>query len=125
MELFVHEILRLKILAQDYHSDDDVSAISDSDSDILVTVEKADIIEFLDDDSSTLAGFEEEYIIDNLHIAPEVNFRRETAERIFVYFTRPNKRVSPVKSSIFSIIKKTEVPFFSFSPDPILYPDDV
>jgi hypothetical protein len=47
-------------LAQDYHSDDDVSAISDSDSDILVTVEKADIVEFLDDNSSTLAGFEEE-----------------------------------------------------------------
>ena len=60
MELFVHEILRLKILAPDYHSDDDVSAIIDSDSDILVTVEKADIFEFLDDDSSTLAGFEEE-----------------------------------------------------------------
>ena len=60
MDLFVHEILRLKILAQDYHTDDDVSAISDSDSDILVTVEKADIIEFLDNDSSTLAGFEEE-----------------------------------------------------------------
>ena len=60
MELFVHEILRLKILAQDCHSDDDVSAIRDSDSDILVTVEKADIVKFLDDDSSTLAGFEEE-----------------------------------------------------------------
>ena len=58
MEFFVHEILRLKILAQDYHSDDDVSAISDSGSDILVTVEKADFVEFLDDDSSTLAGFE-------------------------------------------------------------------
>ena len=60
MEFFVHEILRLQILAQDYHSDDDVSAISDSDSDVWVTVEKADIVEFLDDDSSTLAGFEEE-----------------------------------------------------------------
>ena len=40
MEFFVKEILCLKILAQDYHSDDDVSAISDSDSDILVTVER-------------------------------------------------------------------------------------
>jgi len=60
LEFFVHEILRLQILAQDYHSDDDVSAISDSDSDVWVTVEKADIVEFLDDDSSTLAGFEEE-----------------------------------------------------------------
>ena len=61
MELFVHEILRLQILVQeDYNSDDDVSGISDSDSDVWVTVEKADIVEFLDDDSSTLAGFEEE-----------------------------------------------------------------
>ena len=60
MELFVQEILRLIVLAQDYHSNDDVSAISDSDSDVWVTVEKADIVEFLDDDSSTLAGFEEE-----------------------------------------------------------------
>ena len=50
----------LKIFAQDYHSDDDVSAINDCDSDILVTIEKADIVEFLDDDSSTLAGFEKE-----------------------------------------------------------------
>jgi hypothetical protein len=39
----------LNIFAQDYHSDDDVLAISDSDSDILVSVEKADIVEFLDD----------------------------------------------------------------------------
>ena len=46
MELFVLEILRLKCLAQDQHSDDDVSAISDSDSDILETVEKADFVEF-------------------------------------------------------------------------------
>ena len=60
LEFFVQEILRPQILAQDYHSDDDVSAISDSDSDVWVTVEKADIVEFLDDDSSTLAGFEEE-----------------------------------------------------------------
>ena len=59
MEFFVQEILRLNILAQDYHSDDDVSAISDYDSDILVTIEKADFVEFLRDDSSTLAGFEE------------------------------------------------------------------
>ena len=60
MELFVDKILRLKILAQDYHSDDDISAISDSDSDILVTVEKVDIVEFSNDDSSMLAGFDEE-----------------------------------------------------------------
>ena len=59
MEFFVQEILRLNILAQDYyHPDDDVSAISDSDSDILETVEKADFVEFLGDNSSTLAGFE-------------------------------------------------------------------
>ena len=35
MKLFVQEILRLNILAQDYyHSDDDVSTISNSNSDI-------------------------------------------------------------------------------------------
>jgi hypothetical protein len=60
MESFVQEILQLNILAQDYHSDDDVLAISDSDSDILETVEKADFVEFLREDSSTLAGFEED-----------------------------------------------------------------
>ena len=43
---FVQEILRLNNLAQDYHSDDDVLAISDSDYDILETVEKADFVEF-------------------------------------------------------------------------------
>ena len=60
MEFFVQAIVRRKIESQDSYSDDDVSAISDSDSDVWVTVEKADIVEFLDDDSSTLAGFEEE-----------------------------------------------------------------
>ena len=60
MEFFVQAIVRRKIESQDSYSDDDVSAISDSDSDVLLTVEKADIVEFLDDDSSTLAGFEEE-----------------------------------------------------------------
>ena len=59
MQLFVQPILGLKILVQDYHSDDDIcSAISDSDSNILVTVEKADFVEFLDNNSSTLAGSE-------------------------------------------------------------------
>jgi hypothetical protein len=89
-----------------------------------LTVEKADIVEFLDDDSSTLAGFEEELkYIGNLHIAPEVNFRRETAERNFGFFTRPNKRVSPVKSTIFSIVKKPK--FLSAVSRQILYPDDI
>jgi hypothetical protein len=50
---------RRKIESQDYYSDDDVSAIN-SDSDIVVTVEKADFVEFWDNDSSTLAWFEEE-----------------------------------------------------------------
>ena len=58
MEIFVQQILWLKIWAQDYHSIDDVSDNSDSDSDILETVEKADFVEFLDNDSSTLAGSE-------------------------------------------------------------------
>ncbi len=60
MEFFVQAIVGRKIELQDSYSIDDISAISDPDSDILVTVEKADIVEFLDDDSSTLAGFEEE-----------------------------------------------------------------
>ena len=44
---------------KDYHSNDDVSALSGPDSDISETVEKADFVEFLDNDSSTtLAGSE-------------------------------------------------------------------
>ena len=60
--IFGQQILRLKIWGLDYHSNDDVSAISDSDSDSdsLETVEKADVVEFLDDitgtGSSTSAG---------------------------------------------------------------------
>ena len=60
IEFFIQEIVGRKLESQDSYSDNDVSAISDSDSDILETVEKADIIEFLDKDSSTLAWFEEE-----------------------------------------------------------------
>ena len=61
MEFFVQAIVGgRKIESQDSYSDDDISAISDSDSDILVTVEKVDIVEFSSDDSSTLAGFDEE-----------------------------------------------------------------
>ena len=59
IEFFVQEIFRLNILAQDYHSDDDVLAISDSDSDVLATIETADFVDFWGDYSSTLAGFEE------------------------------------------------------------------
>ena len=51
MEFVGQEILVLKIPAHDYYSDDDVLAHSNSDSDILATVEKADFVEFLDDDS--------------------------------------------------------------------------
>jgi len=51
MEFFGQEILGLKIPAHDCHSDDDVSALNNSDSDILATIEKADFVEFLDDDS--------------------------------------------------------------------------
>jgi hypothetical protein len=57
MEFVGQEILVLKIPAHDYYSDDDVLAHSNSDSDILATVEKADFVEFLDDDSSTLLGW--------------------------------------------------------------------
>ena len=62
MQLFVQPILGLKILVQDYHSDDDIcSAISDSDSNILVTVEKADFVYVLDDNSSMLAVSEGDF----------------------------------------------------------------
>jgi len=60
MEFVGQEILVLKIPAHDYYSDDDVLAHSNSDSDILATVEKADFVEFLDDDSSTLAVSEDD-----------------------------------------------------------------
>ena len=51
MEFVGQEILVLKIPAHGYYSDDDVLAHSNSDSDILATVEKADFVEFLDDNS--------------------------------------------------------------------------
>ena len=61
MELFVQQILRIKIWAHDNHSNDDVLAIGDSDSDSLETVEKADFVEFLDDSSSTSAGSKRDF----------------------------------------------------------------
>ena len=61
MIFFGQEIWGLKNPAHDYHSNDDVSALSVSDSDILETVEKADFVEFLDNDSSTLAGSEGDF----------------------------------------------------------------
>ena len=51
MGFFGQVILGLIIPAHDYHSDDDFSTLNNSDSDILATVEKADFVEFLDDDS--------------------------------------------------------------------------
>ena len=58
MEFLVLEIWQLNIASQGSDSDDDVSVLSGSVSDILEMVEKADFVEFLDDDSSTLAGSE-------------------------------------------------------------------
>ena len=58
--IFVQKIVGRKIESQDFNSDDDVLAIIDSDSDILETVEKANIVEFLNDDSSTSAWYKEE-----------------------------------------------------------------
>ena len=59
MEVLVQEILRLNIASQaDSDSDDDVSALSGSDSDVLETIEKADFVEFSDDSSSMSAGSE-------------------------------------------------------------------
>ena len=60
MELFVQKIVGRKIELQDFSSDDDVSTIIHSDSNILETVEKANIVEFLINNSSTLAVFKEE-----------------------------------------------------------------
>ena len=59
MEYFVQEIVGRKIESQESYSDDDISAISYSDFDIGETAEKADIVEFMNDGSSMLAGFEE------------------------------------------------------------------
>ena len=57
MEFVGLEILGWKILAHNYYSEDDVLAHSHSDcSDFLEAVEKADFVEFLDNDSSTFAG---------------------------------------------------------------------
>mgnify|MGYP006198294083 CR=1 FL=1 len=61
MEFFEQAMVGRKIEPQDTFSDD-VSAISDSDSDVLEIVEKTEIVKFLDDESSTLTGFEEELI---------------------------------------------------------------
>ena len=60
MEFLVQEILRPNIASQDSDTDDDVSALIGSDSDILEMIEKADFAEFLDDNSSTLAGSEDD-----------------------------------------------------------------
>ena len=57
MEISVEKIVERKIESQDFKSNDDVSAIIDSDPDVLETVEKANIVEFLNHDNSTLAGF--------------------------------------------------------------------
>ena len=60
MEFVAQKIVGRKIESQDSYSDDDISAISDSNSNILETVEKqANIVEFSNEDSPTLAGFEE------------------------------------------------------------------
>ena len=85
MEFLVQEILQLNVASQDSDSDDDVSALSGFDSKILETVEKADFVEFLDNDSSTLAGSEGDfrYILGNLQIASVYNFWQESAKRKF------------------------------------------
>ena len=71
MELFVQKIIGRKIESQDFNSDDDVLAISDSDSDILETVEKANIVEFLNNNISMLAGFNEELSTYEIFIQPQ------------------------------------------------------
>ena len=51
IEFVGQDILGLKIPAHDYYSDDDILAHSNSDPNILATVEKANFVEFLDNDS--------------------------------------------------------------------------
>ena len=58
MEILVLEILQLNIASQDSDVDDDISVLSGSDSDVLETVKKANLVKFFDDDSSRLAGSE-------------------------------------------------------------------
>ena len=48
----------LKLKSQDSFFSDDILALSDSDSDILATDEKANFVDFLDNNCSTLAGSE-------------------------------------------------------------------
>ncbi len=52
------EILGLKFSAQDYHSEDDTLALNNSDSIISATIEKADFVKILDNNSWMLAGSE-------------------------------------------------------------------
>ena len=80
---------RTKIESQDSDSDDDVLAIIDSDSDILETVEKTDIVEFLDDNNVGMIWKKVKYN-GNFHVALEVNFRRESAERNFFLLSQIN-----------------------------------
>ena len=98
MEFLVLEILRLNIASQDSESDDDVSALSGSDSDVLETVvEKADLVEF----SLIICWVWKRFIyMGNLQIASVFNFWRETAERNFGCFTMHNKVISPEISSL-------------------------
>ena len=59
-ETFSTEDCRTKIESQDLNPDDDVLVIIDFNSDILETVEKANIVEFWNYDSSMFAGFKED-----------------------------------------------------------------
>ena len=58
MDFVGKENLGLKFPAHDYYSDDDALTHTNSDSDILATVQKVDFVEFLDNDGSKLAGSE-------------------------------------------------------------------
>ena len=60
-----------------------------SDSDILETVEKTDIVEFLDDNNVGMIWKKVKYN-GNFHVALEVNFRRESAERNFFLLSQIN-----------------------------------
>ena len=119
IEFLVQEILQLNIASQDSDSDDDISALSGSESDILETVEKANFVEFLVNNSSTLAGVKGIKIHRKPLYSISIYFLARNCRKELRFFTMPNKVISPKISTPYSIIKKTEVAFCSFSPDPI------
>ena len=81
MEFLVLEIFRLNIGSQDSDSDDDVSALCGSDSDILESVENADFL------WTTIA--QRSLVITFVENITDLNFKITKAENLF-HFTLCN-----------------------------------